>query len=108
MSRNYVAPGEHFDFTPGTAVASGDVVLMADTIGVAHKDGAAGAPVAVSVEGVFTLAKLSTDAIAQGQKVYWDNTNKRLTLTSAGNTLAGRAYAAAGAGTSSVRVKINA
>lgn len=107
MSRNYVAPGEHFDYTPGTAVASGEVVLMTDTIGVANVAIPANTPGYVAVEGVFTVAKLSTDNIAKGQKVYWDNTNKRMTLTSAGNTPAGRAYAAAGAATTSVAVKIN-
>jgi len=108
MPRNFVAPGEHFDFTATAAVASGDVVLMTDTIGIATRALAIGETGPVVTENVFTVSKLSTDAITKGQKVYWDNTNKRMTLTSAGNTLAGRAYAAAGAGTTSVPVKINA
>jgi len=107
MARNYIAEGEHFDITAGAAYASGDVVVLTDTIGIALGAIASGKAGVVRTEGVFQLAKLSTDNIGQGQKVYWDNTNKRITLTSAGNTYAGKAYAAAGASTTSVQVKIN-
>lgn len=107
MSNKFVTEGTHFNFTAGSAVASGAVVLMADTIGIANTAVASGDKGTACTEGVHTLAKLSTDNIAQGAKVYWDATNSRITLSSAGNTLAGRAYAAAGAGVSTVQVKIN-
>ena len=62
----------------------------------------------VQVTGVFNIAKLSTDNMAQGALLYWDNTNSRLTTTASGNTLAGFAAAAAAATTTSVNIKINA
>ena len=108
MASNFVAEGDHLDYTAAAATALGAVVLMNDTIGISLKTLAVGESGALRITGVFEVAKLSTDNIAQGQKVYWDNTNKRMTLTASGNTAAGRAYAAAGAATTTVKVKINA
>ena len=58
------------------------------------------------VTGVWSAAKLSTDVVTQGAALYWDNTNSRFTLTSAGNTLAGWAFAAAGNGVTTVQIKL--
>jgi predicted RecA/RadA family phage recombinase len=77
-------------------------------LGVALTDGAIGDTIAVQVKGVFNLPKLSTDVVAQGAALYWDNTNKRLTTTSTSNTLAGYAAAAAGNGVTSVNIALNA
>ncbi len=107
MATNFVADGEHFNHTPGSAVSNGAVVLMGATIGVALTAIAANATGAVKVTGVFTIAKLSTDVVAQGAKLYWDAGNSRLTTTVGSNTYAGRAYAAAGSGVSTVQIAIN-
>lgn len=40
---------------------------------------------------VSDVAKATGEAWAVGQLLYWDNTNKRITTTSAGNTLCGQA-----------------
>ena len=45
--------------------------------------------------------------MTQGALVYWDNANSRMTLSSAGNTLAGVAAAPAAASTTSVNVLLN-
>lgn len=109
MAKNYVSEGDVLDYTAGgSAIASGAVVLMDKRIGVAVADIAANATGAVHVAGVWTLAKLSTDVVAQGALLYWDSTNSRLTTTASGNTLAGYATAAAGNGVSTVNIKINA
>lgn len=108
MTTRYVQAGKVLDFTnAGSAIASGEGVLIGTKLGVALTAIAAGATGAVQICGVFTLPKLSTDNITQGAAVYWDSTNKRLTLTSAGNTLAGVAAAAAAASTTSVNVLLN-
>ena len=80
---------------------------MGATVGVALAAIAASTPGPVAVKGVYTLPKLSTDVVAQGALLYWDNTNTRLTTTAAGNTLAGRAAAAAGNGVSTVDIDLN-
>lgn len=108
MTTRYVQAGKVLDFTnSGTAIASGDGVLVGTRLGVALTAIAAGATGAVQICGVFTMPKLGTDNIGQGALVYWDATNKRLTTTASGNALAGVAAAAAGAGTTSVNVLLN-
>lgn len=108
MTTKFVQPGEVIDYTAGANIASGQVVLMGARIGVALKAIANGETGPVQVTGVFNIAKLSTDNMAQGALLYWDNTNSRLTTTASGNTLAGFAAAAAAATTTSVNIKINA
>ena len=108
MAGNFRAEGEHLNYTnSGSAIASGAVVVIGTLIGVALTAIAAGATGAVRICGVFNLAKLSTDTIAQGALVYWDSTNSRITTTASGNTLAGKAAAAAGNGATTVDVLIN-
>lgn len=108
MTTKYIQPGEVIDHTPGSDVAAGAIVVMGVRVGVALAAIAANAAGAVQVSGVFELPKLSTDVIAQGALVYWDTTPGEMTTTSAGNTLAGYAVAAAGNGTTTVKVKLNA
>lgn len=105
--KNYLYTGDTLDIVaPAGGVVSGNAYLIGTIIGVAVATAAVGASVAMRVEGVFTLPKLSTDVVTQGALLYWDNTNFRLTLTSAGNTLAGIAWAAAGNGVSTVQIKL--
>jgi predicted RecA/RadA family phage recombinase len=108
MTSKFVQPGEVIDYTAGANITSGQVVLMGVRIGVALAAIANGSTGSVQVTGVFTIAKLATDVVAQGAALYWDNTNSRLTTTASGNTLAGYATAAAGSGVSTVNIKINA
>lgn len=91
---------------PAGGVVSGAGVLVGTVIGVAVASAAATLPVAVQLEGVAELPKLSTDVVAVGVKLYWDNTNSRLTTTASGNTEAGIAFAAAGSGVATVQIKL--
>lgn len=103
-----VSEGLTIDHTPAAARAAGAATLIGLRIGVAVNDVAISTPGVFRMRGVFTLPKLTTDAPAQGALLYWDNTNLRLTTTSAGNTLAGYAFAAAINGDTTVRCAINA
>ena len=108
MAKNLKALGEVYDYPATAAIASGDVVVMNDTIGVALTDAAIGDVIAVRVEGVFELPKLASSDIGQGKKVYWDAVNGQVNLTASGNTYAGKAYEAAGATATTVQVALNA
>lgn len=108
MTTKYVMSGDVIDYVAGSAVTSGQVLLIGTRIGVALAAIASGATGAVRMLGIFTIAKLSTDVVAAGALLYWDNANSRLTVTSAGNTLAGYATAAAGNGVTTVEISINA
>jgi predicted RecA/RadA family phage recombinase len=109
--KNAFSQGITIDHAPTAARASGAATLIGSVgngmIGVAKSDVAANALGVFHMDGVHTLPKLTTDVVAQGVLLYWDNTNLRLTLTSAGNTQAGRAFEAAGNGVTSVACKIN-
>ncbi len=92
--------------TLGGTVASGDVVRSNNVVGVAQTSGVSGDTIAVSVCGVFTVNKLSTDNMTQGSTLYWDAANSRMTLSSAGNTLAGYAWETAGNGATTVNIRL--
>lgn len=105
--KNTVSAGLTIDHTPAAARAAGACTLIGVQVGVAMADVAANAEGPFAIEGVFELPKLSTDNMTQGAQIYWDNTNLRWTLTSAGNTAAGKVFKAAAASTTTVQVKIN-
>ena len=108
MAKNYVQEGEVIDFVAAAAVLAGAVVVMGKRIGISLSDTAQGATGAAAVEGVFKLNKLAGDVVGQGDLLYWDAANTRLTTTAGGNTLAGYAFAAAAGGVAVVNIKINA
>ena len=98
--------GESLDYTPGSAVAAGDVVVLGSIgVGVADSAIAANALGAVVVDGLVEFPK-ATGAINAYAKVYWDATNKVVTTTATNNNLAGYAVAAAASGDATVRVKL--
>lgn len=108
MTTKYVMTGQVIDHVAASAIVSGQVLVIGARIGVARTNIASGATGAVSVLGIFTVAKLSTDTMAQGALLYWDAGNSRLTTTVGANVLAGFASAAAGSGATTVEISINA
>ena len=96
--KNFVQPGENITVSAPYALASGAGALVGALFGVAANAAENGATVVLKTEGVFDLPKVGSQAWTVGAKVYWDNTNKYLTTTSAGNTLVGVAMAAVGSG----------
>lgn len=104
--KNFVQEGDVLHVTLSGTVASGDVVKAGSVIGVATTSGVSGDVIAVAVEGVFNVAKKSTDTPSQGAALYWDDTNKEMTTTSTSNTLAGYAWEAAGNGDTKVKVRL--
>lgn len=109
MAKNYEQEGEVLDYTTGgVAIASGAAVLMGARLGIALAEIPALSTGSVAVTGVWVLKKAAADVVVQGALLYWDADDFQLTTVAAGNTLAGFAAAPAAAGTTSVRIKINA
>ncbi|MGK5069207.1 DUF2190 family protein [Janthinobacterium sp. RT4P48] len=108
MAKNYIQEGNVLSYTATAAVASGAVVVIGKRIAIALADIAVGETGAITIEGVFKVAKLGTDVVGQGDLLYWDAANSRLTATAAGNALAGFAADPAGAAVGTVNIKINA
>lgn len=81
MARNFKHKGDVTDYTNGTGVliACGAVVILGlMQLGIALVEIAIGATGAVMKEGVFELPKNTSDAVTQGQKLWWDNTAKEV------------------------------
>lgn len=77
------------DYTPsGAAVAAGAVVVVSNQPRVAHIAIADGEKAALAVGG--GIYEMTGDAaISSGKKVYWDDTNNKVTETSTSNKLFG-------------------
>lgn len=104
--RNYIQPGDSLAVAVPYAagVSSGDGVLVGALFGVAAVDGAQNAVIECQTKGVFDLAKEPALAITAGARVFWDNTNRRITTSATGNFAVGIAAQAALAADATVRV----
>ena len=87
--KSHVQEGDTLPLVAPYDVASGAGMLCGSLFAVAASAALNGASVEAMPKGVFTLACLSTDTGSVGTKMYWDNTNKRLTTTLTSNTLVG-------------------
>lgn len=79
-------------------VASGAGLLVGSIFGVAQSAAISGAEVEAARVGQFTLKAKNADTATAGAKAYWDNTNKEITITSAGMVLVGAFAKAKAAG----------
>jgi predicted RecA/RadA family phage recombinase len=99
----FIQDGINIDYTPapgGADVAAGDVLVLADLIGIARLDIKAGKLGALAVRGVFELPKATgagTD-IPNGTKVYWDAALKQVTAISGGAGGSGSGSGGSGSG----------
>jgi predicted RecA/RadA family phage recombinase len=87
---NYVQEGKIIDFanTSGSAIASGDVVLQGEIIGVAVTNIAATTGTgAVAIKGVFKLPLAGSLAITAGDAVFWNAGTKTVTKTNTDSQL---------------------
>lgn len=107
MFARYVQKGDAIDYRPSVAVAAGDVIIIADLIGIARLDIEAGTLGSLAVVGVFDVVKTAA-AVPVGSTVYWDAGAKKATLVSGSNHYLGKAIAAADSGDETVRVLLNA
>ncbi|MCA3574779.1 MAG: DUF2190 family protein [Aestuariivirga sp.] len=96
--KNFVQPGNTITLPAPAAVTSGAGVLVGAIFGIATHDAASGENVEVVTCGVFELTKIGSQAWEVGDKVYWDNTNKRATKIATDNTLIGVALGTVGSG----------
>lgn len=105
----YKHPGEVIKYTPSSAVALGQVIVLGDLILVAPAAIKANEQGELATNGVWEVAKASggSTAIGAGIKVYWDDTNKRVTTTASGNKVMGYTVKAAVDADTTTRVMLN-
>ena len=107
--RNYVQPGNSLAIAVPYAggILSGQGVLVGALFGFSAVDGAQNAIIEAATQGVFDITKEPALAITAGARVFWDNTNRRITTTATGNFQVGIASLAALAAVISVWVWLN-
>lgn len=107
MATNFIQDGKHIALTAPYQRNTGLGAQVGSIFGVALQTVANGVEGQFATEGVWYLAKLSTDEWAQGDKVYWDNTNKRCDTDPTVGMLIGVATAAAANPSASGYVRLN-
>lgn len=101
--KTFVQPGETISLIAPAATPAGQGVLVGFLFGVAITTVGAGQSVECDTRGVFTMAKTTGEAWAQGALLYWNDTTKALTTTVGTNRAVGMAaQAAASADTTGV------
>ena len=103
------------DYTPASAVAGGDVVVLNGIVGVATSDIAANKKGSLATEGIFKLPK-TTAAVVRGLPIHWDPTGSPDNGTASSGaanqlgvgTYAGMCVEASGSGDDYAIVDLNA
>ena len=90
--RNHFQPGNSLDFVaPAGGVVAGSAYKAGLLIHVASTNAVEAASYNGDLVGVFELPAATSQAWAQGVKLYWDDTAKNFTTTSSSNTACGHA-----------------
>ena len=95
-----------WDYTPATAKAVGDVVILGKVVGVVCRPIAANAKGAVTTRGVFTFDKVTGGALSAGSVAYL-HSNLKVTGTATTTGIAGVVAVDAAAGDTTVDVELN-
>ena len=105
--KNLIQSGDTVPLPAPYAVNGGDGLQVGALFGVATSAAAAGASVETNLIGVYDLNALSADVGAAGTKAYWDNANRRVTVTAAGNALIGALLSPKAANETTARVRLS-
>lgn len=107
MATNFKQDGSVLTLTPAADVAAGTGYLFGTALfGVALNTVTSGTAGQFKTDGVFELPKTSALAIAVGDRVYWDATNKVVNKTTVGQECIGVAVSAASNPSATVLVKL--
>jgi predicted RecA/RadA family phage recombinase len=108
MATNYIQDGATVTVAAPYDRLSGQGALIGSALfGVALSDVLSGATGDFMTEGVFSLAKTSAQAWVLGDRIYWDNSNKRCDTDPTKGPLIGVATAAAANPSSTGYVKLS-
>ncbi len=106
----FIHNGDSIDYTPGAAVAAGDVVVQGDLIAIAKLAIAAGQLGALATVGVFDVPKATgggTD-ITAGAKLWWNAADSQVekVVGDPARPYLGKAVRAAATTDATVRVRL--
>jgi predicted RecA/RadA family phage recombinase len=105
---NKIQNGDKLHLTAAAVITGGSLVVVGGLVGVAVKDAAIGDVIAVELEGVFEVPKVtgSGKSFAVGDAVYVIVADKTVTPTATDNTLVGYAFTAASTTAETVQVRL--
>lgn len=90
MAKNFVQEGKTLTLTaPSGGVTAGAGVLIGTLFGVALSTAAVGESFEMGISGVYDIASDAADTFNEGEAVFWDAGNNRVTVASTGNTFVG-------------------
>lgn len=104
--KNFIQPGHIIKVTAPATVSSGDGVLVGNIFGIAVNDAGSGDDVELQVTGVFDITKVSAQAWAVGDIIYWDDGSSNAT-TADTNVMIGVCTAVAANPSASGHVRLN-
>lgn len=107
MAKNFIQPGKTITLNAPYARESGEGALKDRIFGVALVKVAISVDGEFATTGVWDLAKTSAQAWTQGQRIYWDDTNKRCDSGATLGQLIGVASEAAANPSSTGKVRLN-
>jgi predicted RecA/RadA family phage recombinase len=98
-----IQEGKKIGFTLTGATNVGDVVpLGTGMIGVASTSGLTGEEITLELEGVYEVNAATADVVEIGDLLYFDVTNRVLTIVATNNVRAGRSLTAKAASVAGV------
>jgi predicted RecA/RadA family phage recombinase len=97
MTTTFIQPGNVVEkAAPAGGITAGQGMLYGVSgFGIALNTAAATFPVQLATTGIFTIAKTSALVISDGDRLFWDNTNKVVNKTSTAQTCVGIAESSA-------------
>jgi len=108
MAGNYIQPGEKLTLTaPSGGVISGNAYLIGGLLVIASITAVEDDEFTCSTVGVWTLPKTTGEVWTELQKLYWNDSTKKLTTTATDGALVGVATAAALTGDTTGPVRLN-
>lgn len=104
--KNMVKEGKSLSHVAASDISSGDVVVLGKQVAVAMVDISTGKQGELALEGVFELPSDTGTAYDQGDQLFWDSGNSRVTKTASGNVYAGIAEQPKLSAATTARVKL--
>lgn len=105
--RNYIQPGDTITVKATQDVKSGSPATAGSIFGIACTDAIKDQELELKLTGVFSLPKVPTESWQIGTLVYWDESEKALTIAAENNQLIGVAVANANNPSSFCQVRLN-
>lgn len=104
---NKIQEGKILKHTAGGTITAGSPVIFGNRVGIAMVDMVSGDVKSIEMEGVFSVNKVSAQAWAAGDEIFWDAGASLFTTVATGNTQAGYATEAAANPTAKGELKLS-